>query len=152
MRFEKQVTIHAPRAVVWDILWDIARLAACVPGCQAAETLEPYVRYRATVQEKVGPFRVTVPLDIDILEHQGPERLLARARGRDSVVQSHVKVELALALLEVDPQRTALQVQADVVVLGKLGTLGHSVIVRKGEDIVAQFATALQAEIQKERG
>jgi len=79
MRFEKQVTIHAPRAVVWDCLWDIARLASCIPGCQVAETIEPYVHYRATVQEKVGPFRVTVPLDIDILEHQGPERLLARA-------------------------------------------------------------------------
>ena len=61
-------------------------------------------------------------------------------------------MELAIALTEVDPQHTALQVQADVVVLGKLGTLGHSVIVRKGEDIVAQFATALQAELQQERG
>jgi CO/xanthine dehydrogenase Mo-binding subunit len=50
--------------------------------------------------------------------------------GGDGVVQSHVKVELAIALTEVDPQHTALQVQADVVVLGKLGTLGHSVIVR----------------------
>jgi carbon monoxide dehydrogenase subunit G len=152
MRFERQVTIHAPRAVVWDFLWDIARLTSCVPGCQAAETVEPYVHYRATVQEKVGPFRVTVPLDIDILEYQGPERLLARAHGRDRVVQSHVKVELALALVEIDPQHTVLQVQADVVVLGKLGTLGHSVIVRKGEDIVDQFATAMQAELQQGRG
>lgn len=152
MRFEKQVTIQAPRPVVWDFLWDIARLASCVPGCQAAATVEPYVHYRATVQEKVGPFRVKVPLDIDILEHKSPERLRARAHGRDSMVQSHVKVELAVILTEVDLQRTALQVQADVVVLGKLGTLGHSVIVRKGEDIVDQFALALQAEIQKERG
>jgi alkanesulfonate monooxygenase SsuD/methylene tetrahydromethanopterin reductase-like flavin-dependent oxidoreductase (luciferase family) len=43
----------------------------------------------------------------------------------------------------------SLQVQADVVVLGKLGTLGHSVIVRKGEEIFDQFATALQAEIRR---
>jgi carbon monoxide dehydrogenase subunit G len=151
MRFEKQITIHAPRTVVWDCLWDISRVAACVPGCQAAETVEPYAHYQATVQEKVGPFRVNVPLQIDILEHTSPERLLARAHGRDSMVQSHVKVELVLALAEIDPQRTALQVQADVVVLGKLGTLGHSVIVRKGEEIFDQFATALQAELQQER-
>jgi hypothetical protein len=59
-----------------------------------------------------------------------------------------VKVERALALTEVDPQHTALQVQADVVVLDKLGTLGHRVIVRKGEDRVEQFATARQAELQ----
>jgi uncharacterized protein len=152
MRFAKEVTIQAARQVVWDFLWDISRLASCVPGCQAVETLEPYVRYQATVQERVGPFRVKVPLHIDIVEHKAPERLIARASGRDSIAQSYVKVELALALLEVDPQSTALQVQADVAVLGKLGTLGHGVIVRKGEEIVEQFATAVQAELQEERG
>jgi uncharacterized protein len=152
MRFEKQVTVKAPRQVVWDLLWDIARLTLCVPGCQSAEMIAPYARYRAIIQEKVGPFRLTVPLDIDIAEHNAPQRLIARASGRDRLLQSHVKVELALTLLEVDPQSTALQVETDVAVLGKLGTLGHSVIIRKGEDIVDQFATALQTEIQKERG
>ena len=152
MRFAKQVTIHAPRAVVWDFLWDISKVAACIPGCQTAETLDPYMHYRATVEEKVGPFRLHVPLDIDILERIGPERLVAQARGQDSVARSHVKVALALTLMEVGPHRTALQVQADVTVMGKLGTLGHSVIVRKGEAIVEQFATALQAGLQPERG
>lgn len=151
MRFVKQVTIHAPRVVVWDFLWDISKVAACIPGCQTAETLAPYTRYRATVQEKVGPFRLNVPLAIDILERLSPERLVAQARGQDSVVHSHVKVDLALALTEVDQHSTALQAQVDVVVMGKLGTLGHSVIVRKGETIVEQFAAALQAALQQER-
>jgi carbon monoxide dehydrogenase subunit G len=151
MRFAKQVTLQAPHQVVWDLLWDIKKLASCVPGCQSAEMVDPYVRYRATVQEKVGPFRLTVPLDIDIVEHTAPRRLIARASGRDRLLQSHVKVELSLTLHEVDPQSTTLQVETDVAVLGKLGTLGHSVIIRKGEDIVDQFAAALQAEIEKER-
>jgi carbon monoxide dehydrogenase subunit G len=152
MRFEQQMTVHAPRAVLWDVLWDISRLAACIPGCQGAQVVEPYTRDTATIQERVGPFRVNVPLDIDILEQQRPERLRARAHGRDSMVQSHVKVELTLALTEVDLQHTVFQVQADVVVLGKLGTLGHSMMVRKGEEIFGRFATALQAELRKERG
>jgi carbon monoxide dehydrogenase subunit G len=152
MRFVKQVTIHAPRAVVWDCLWDIPKVAACIPGCHTAETLAPYTHYKATVQEKVGPFRLNVPLDIDILERLSPERLVAQARGQDSVARSHVKVDLALDLIEVDQHSTALQVQADVAVLGKLGTLGHSVIVRKGEAIVEQFATSLQAMLQQQCG
>jgi carbon monoxide dehydrogenase subunit G len=151
MRFAKQVTIQAPRQVVWDLLWDVTKLASCVPGCQSAVMIDPHARYRATVQEKVGPFRLTVPLDISIVEHNAPQRLIARASGRDRLIQSHVKVELALTLHEVDPQSTALQVETDVAVSGKLGTLGHSVIIRKGEDIVDQFAAALQAKIEKER-
>jgi uncharacterized protein len=137
---------------VWDLLWDVSRVASCVPGCQSTEIVDPFARYRATVQEKVGPFRLTVPLDIDIVEHNAPQRLFARASGRDRLLHSHVKVELVLTLLEVDPQHTALQVETDVAVLGKLGTLGHSVIIRKGEDIVDQFATSLQTELQKGRG
>ena len=45
---------------------------------------------------------------------------------------------------------TTLQMSADVTVLGKLGTLGHSVIVRRGEAIVAQFASALQTPLAQE--
>jgi carbon monoxide dehydrogenase subunit G len=82
MRFAKRVTVQAPRQVVWDLLWDIARLASCVPGCQSAEMIDPYARYRATVQEKVGPFRLTVPLDIDIVEHNAPQRLIACSNAR----------------------------------------------------------------------
>jgi len=152
MRFVKQVTIHAPRAVVWDFLWDISKVAACIPGCQTAEMPTPSTRYKATVQEKVGPFRLNVPLDIDILERLSPERFVAQARGQDSMVRSHVKVHLTLALTEVDEHNTVLQAQVDVAVMEKLGTLGRSVIVRKGETIVEQFAAALQAVLQQESG
>ena len=82
MRFAKQVTGQAPRQVAWDLLWNIARLASCVPGCQSAAIVDPYARYRATVQEKVGPFRLTVSLDIDIVEHDAPQRLIAREWAR----------------------------------------------------------------------
>jgi carbon monoxide dehydrogenase subunit G len=58
-------------------------------------------------------------------------------------VQSLVKVELEVALAEAGLQTTTLQLSADVTVLGKLGTLGHSVIIRRGEVLAEQFATAI---------
>jgi len=53
-------------------------------------------------------------------------------------------------LVETSAQMTTRQMSADVTVLGKLGTLGHSVIVRRGEAIVAQFASAIQAALAQE--
>jgi carbon monoxide dehydrogenase subunit G len=102
------------------------------------------------VRDKVGPFTLRVPLAVEVLEVTAPERLRARAQGRDAAVQSLVKVELTLVLGETSAQATTLQVGADVTVLGKLGTLGHSVIVRRGEAIVAQFASAIQAALGQE--
>ena len=101
------------------------------------------------VRDKVGPFTLRVPLAVEVLEATAPERLRARAQGRDAAVQSLVKVELTLVLVETSAQ-TTLQLTADVTVLGKLGTLGHSVIVRRGEAIVGQFASAIQAALGQE--
>lgn len=150
MRFEQQITVDTPRQVVWDFLWDVPRLVACVPGCDGVEEIEPQKRYQTTVNEKVGPFRVTVPLTIEVVENTAPERIVAHASGKDTMVQSHVKVDLDVTLIEVEAQITELQMGAEVAVLGKLGTLGHSVIVRKGNEIVSQFVSALQAALQQE--
>jgi carbon monoxide dehydrogenase subunit G len=148
MQFEKQVQVECPRQEVWELLWDVPRVVKCIPGCDAAETIEPYRQYQATIQERVGPFKIRIPLNIDVVTHQPPEHLVATAQGRDGKLQSHIKIELDLKLAALSPHTTTLHVQADVAVLGKLGTLGHSVIVRKGNDIVEQFSTALQAELQ----
>jgi carbon monoxide dehydrogenase subunit G len=150
MRFVTQMTVHVPRQSVWDLLWDVPRLTACVPGCEAVEEIEPGTRYQAVVRDKVGPFRLRVPLAVEVLEATAPTRLRARAQGRDMAVQSLVKVDLTLVLVEPSAQTTTLQVEAEVTVLGKLGTLGHSVVVRRGEAIVAQFAGAMQAALGEE--
>ena len=150
MRFETQVVVHVPRQSVWGFLWDVSRLTACIPGCEAVQEIEPATRYQAVVRDKVGPFTLRVPLDIEVLEATAPERLRARAQGRDTAVQSLVKMDLTLVLVETSAQATTLQVGADVTVLGKLGTLGHSVIVRRGEAIVAQFASAIQVALGQE--
>jgi uncharacterized protein len=152
MRFEKQVTVDVPRQAVWDFLWDVTRLTPCVPGCERVEALAPYQRYRATVRDRVGPFKVQVPLEIDVLTTLAPERLAARAQGKDTAVQSLVKVEIDVALLATTPTTTLLQLAAEVAVLGKLGTLGHSIIVRRGNAIIEQFATAIQAALHNEEG
>src|SRR5215831_7012975 len=150
MRFATQVVVHVPRQSVWDFLWDVPRLTACVPGCEAVQVIAPNTRYQAVVRDKVGPFTLRVPLAVEVLEATAPAQLRARAQGRDAAVQTQVKVELTLVLVETSAQMTTLQMSADVTVLGKLGTLGHGVIVRRGEAIVTQFASALQAALGQE--
>lgn len=150
MQFTRQIRVPAPRQQVWDFLWDVPRLIACVPGCENVEEIEPRQRYRALVKERVGPFKVSIPLQIEVLEDVAPERLVARASGRDGIIRGHVNVELTMVLREVGGSETLLELSTDVAVLGKLGTLGHSVIVRKGDAIVGHFATALQAVFGQE--
>jgi hypothetical protein len=148
LKVEREIRIGAPRAKVWDFLWDVPRLAACIPGASDVRAIEEGKRYAAVVADKVGPFRVKFPLEIEVLEAQAPERLRARAGGRDTAVDGLVKVELDVALTDVEGG-TGFRLAADIAVLGKLGTLGHSVIVRRGNDIVDRFAAAVRAQLEK---
>lgn len=147
MIVDREVAIAVPPQRVWDFLWDVPRLAACIPGAKDVTTVEEGKRYTAVVGEKVGPFRVSFPLQIDVLEVEPPTRLRARAGGRDAAVDGIVKVDLNVSLTPT-AGGTALHLVADINVLGKLGTLGHSVIVRKGADIVDRFAAAVRAQLE----
>jgi len=147
VKVEREVTIAASREAVWNFLWDVPRLAACIPGAKDVQTVEERRRYTAVVAEKVGPFKVQFPLTIEVVEVQAGERLRARANGRDAAVDGLVKVDLDVTVTPADTG-TTLKVAADISVLGKLGTLGHSVIVRKGTDIVDRFAEAVRAQLE----
>lgn len=148
MRFEKGVAIGAPREKVWAFLWDLPRLAACVPGCHEARVEEEQRRYAATVRERVGPIKVEFPLQSEVLEMQAPEHMRGRAEGRDPKVDGLVKIELDLRLVGAGVEGTALQFVTYLVILGKLGTLGHAIIIRKADDVVTQLAAAVKARLE----
>lgn len=148
MKFEKTVTVKASREAVWKLLWDVPRVAACIPGCKEAKVVEEGKRYSATVAERVGPFKVEFPLSIEVLEAHAPERLKARAGGRDGKVDGMIKVELDLHLVEAG-ESTEMRLTTDVNILGKLGTLGHSMIIRKGDEVVGKFAEGLRAQLEQ---
>jgi len=147
VKVEREIRIGAPRDAVWAFLWDVPRLAACLPGARDVRALEDGKRYAALVAERVGPFKVQFPLEIEILDVQPPGRLRARAGGRDASVDGIVKVDLDVSL-DAAEGGTVLRLAAEIAVLGKLGTLGHSVIVRKGAEIVDRFATAMRSRLE----
>ncbi|MCL6641329.1 MAG: SRPBCC family protein [Candidatus Rokubacteria bacterium] len=150
MEFTREIPTAASPEGVWALLWDVERLARCIPGCQSARAVEPPVRYEATVAERVGPFKVTFPLDIEVLEAQAPKRLRAKATGRDASVGSSLQLQLDLAI-EPAGDRTVLRLRAEVSVLGKLAALGGGMIRRKADEIMDRFAQALRRELDGDR-
>ena len=145
MRVAREVALAAPTERVWQALWDVPRMVACVPGCVDAREVEPRRRYQARMSQKVGPIALSVPLDIRVTE-EGPGRLVLEARGRDGLVAAEVQMSVRLAL-EVAAPGSRLAVEAEGRVLGKLGALGASVIQRRAEELVDEFTTRLRAAI-----
>ncbi len=150
LRFEKEIEIRKPRGDVWKFLWDIDRFIACVPGCKEAGTVEPRKSYKAKIVEKVGPFRVEFPMQIDVLQSEELSYIKAQASGSDNRVGSRMKVELEVGLKEQAEDKTLLSLTASVDILGKLAALGHSIIKRKADQVMEEFAQALRRQLEGE--
>lgn len=147
MIFENSIEIDVPRDTAWDFLWDVDRLISCVPGCEEAATVEAGKLYNARMVARVGPFKVTFPIKIEVLESEPKQRIKARASGSDNKIGSHLKVELDVSLEE-KGDATVVSFVASVDILGKLATLGHSIIKRKADNDVAAFAQAVKKELE----
>jgi carbon monoxide dehydrogenase subunit G len=144
MEFVDEVTLSTGPARTWETLVDFRRIAACVPGCENVEELEPLAKYRAMMRQRVGPFRLDVPLDIDVHDVVPGETIRARARGRDSLTQTAVNATLTVTLTPAGAG-TRLGVVTDLHVTGRVAALGHAVIKRRSEENFAEFARRLRA-------
>jgi carbon monoxide dehydrogenase subunit G len=91
MKFEKEISVAVKPDRVWAFLWDVDRVARCLPGCKEAKTIVPHERYEAVVSERMGPFKVQFPLEIEVLEGQGT--------GSRLVIHSEVGILGKLAAL-----------------------------------------------------
>ena len=148
MKIEKEITVDVSPERVWDFLWDVERVARCIPGCSDVQVVEPQRSYKATVAEKVGPFRVSFPLTIAVTELEAPRHLQVRASGADTKVASNLKATLDLWLTESQGNGTTIGIVTDLAVLGKLGALGHSVISRKADENIQRFSAALRQQLE----
>jgi uncharacterized protein len=145
MRVTRELTVAAAPERVWQTLWDVPRMVACVPGCVEAREVEPRRRYEARMSQKMGPISLSVPLDIQVTE-EAPGRLALQARGRDRLLAAEVQMSVRLAV-EAAGAGSRLAVEAEGRVLGKLGALGAAVIQRRAEELVDEFAARLRGAI-----
>jgi uncharacterized protein len=145
MRVARELTLPSPTERVWAALWDVSRMVACVPGCEEAREVEPRRRYQARMSQRVGPIALSVPLEI-VVTDDGPDGLALQARGRDRWLAAEVQMSVRLAVAAAGTG-SRLTVEAEGRVLGPLGALGASVIQRRAEELVDEFAARLRGVV-----
>ena len=147
MHFEQRVEVGATPEKVWEFLWDIERLARCLPGCEEVKEVEPHQRYAVTVGERVGPFKVRFEMDVQVVEQQPQKLVRLKAVGADKKMGASNRVELEVKLEELASGGTALDVVADIQVMGRIASLGQVMIKRKAQDVVEKFAKAIAEQL-----
>lgn len=145
--------LEASPETVWRLLRDTPRLAGLLPGVENVTPIDEagVEAYDATVEDKIGPFKITLSLKLRVIEAAEPSLLRASLKGSDSLNLNRVSGTLQAALSTVSgTPGTKMHVEALVEILGKLATLGAVPIRRRTTQLFGEFARNIQEQIAGE--
>jgi carbon monoxide dehydrogenase subunit G len=143
MEFKMSMVVPATPAELWSTLLDVPRISSCIPGCDNVEEIERLATYKATVKQKIGPFKIEVPADIVVESITEPSHVRTRATGRDKFTGTRLAVVLDVTVTPQDAGST-FAVEAKVDVQGRLASMGFSVIKRRVDQNFEEFEKKLK--------
>ena len=143
----ENLELNAAAPAVWQLLRNTEKLAALVPGVQKVERVDSPDKeaYRVQVMEKVGPFKVTMKLEIAVTSAVELQSLAASVKGGDTTGLSRATGTVAVAL-KPSEAGTSMEFAVNVEVLGKLAALGAPVIRRRVTELFNEFGKNVTAE------
>ena len=133
---------------IWPLFFDLARMATLIPGCENVEEQVPFASYSAVMNQKIGPFKMSVPTLIVVEQIQEPAHVTVRAAGRDKFTGTTLAVLLSVDLEAVTQGGTRLEINSEIQIAGRLATLGFPVVKKKSEELFAEFERRLRAELE----
>ncbi|HWF37539.1 MAG TPA: SRPBCC domain-containing protein [Candidatus Acidoferrales bacterium] len=158
LNLAEDLKLNASPEEVWTLLRDTPRFAGLLPGVESVKALENAEgeAYAAVVHDKIGPFKVTLNLELRVIEASEPALLKASLKGADSHNLNRVSGTLQAALTPADANGssstagTKMRFEASVEVLGKLATLGAIPMKRRTAQLFGEFARNIQGQFTRE--
>jgi uncharacterized protein len=149
LEMTKVAEVEAPPAAAWGLIRDVPRLGGCIPNVSDLKAVEEDRRYSAVVSDKLGPFRVQVPVQIDLTSVEEPRRIVADLAGNDSRGQARVRGTLEATIAPAGAgSRLTLGMRLEV--LGRLAALGAAPMRRRADEIFGEFARRVERELGAE--
>ncbi len=147
LKVSEELSLGASQDEVWKLLRDTPRLAALLPGVEKVTPLdEPGAEaYHAKASDKIGPFKVSLNLEIRVTDAREPVSLKAAIKGSDSIGLNRITGSLHITLVPASPS-AQMRFEAEIEILGKLATLGAAPIRRRVMEKFTEFARNIQAQ------
>jgi carbon monoxide dehydrogenase subunit G len=136
---------EAPREVVWEVLNDPARMAKTMPGVQSFDVQDDR-HWRANVVVPLGLGGLKMSINFEKTEERKPDfaKLHAEGTGVAALLKMDTQFELSDA-----SGGTEMKWEADVHLLGQVGSMGQRVLQPIVNQQVQNVLTALDAQVSE---
>lgn len=140
--------VAAPLAEAWLLLNDLETIADCMPGAQL-DSVEGDT-FSGTMKMKLGALSLQFRGSGMVVERDDTSHsIVMEGRGKDAKGTGTANANVSVSLTESPDKRTAVAVETDLNVSGRLAQLGHSAMRDVGDRMAQQFATALEERLAR---
>jgi carbon monoxide dehydrogenase subunit G len=145
VKVEGTKTFEAPRETVWEVLNDPARMAKTMPGVQGFEVQDDK-HWKANVVIPLGLGGLKMSINFEKTEERKPDyaRLHAKGTGVGAMLSMDTQFELSES-----GGATEMKWQADVHLLGQVGSMGQRVLQPIVNQQVQNVLGALDAQVRE---
>ena len=145
MNVEGERTFEAPRDTVWQVLNDPASMAKTMPGVESFDVHDDR-RWTANVKIPLGLGGLKMKVDMEKTEEREPE--FAKMAIKGNGVGAVMNMQTSFHLTDAD-RRTTMNWEADVHILGPVGSMGQRVLQPIVNQQVESVLSALDQQVQE---
>ncbi|MEJ2374669.1 MAG: SRPBCC domain-containing protein [Pseudolabrys sp.] len=143
MKVEGEISVDAPRDVVFSRLSDARFFASCIDGVFDLTEIDP-THYSASFATKIAYMRFNFKVNVEMSRVSPPEEIEAKIEGTPLGAVGRLTASAGTRLTEADG-KTGIHYTIDATLTGKLGSIGQPVLKAKAKEMEKQFAQRLTA-------
>jgi uncharacterized protein len=146
MIIEGGFAVKAPLQKLWETLFDVQALAACLPGAEKIEQLDE-TTYDVTMKQKVGIVKVTMRGKQKLTKVEAPTHLELEGEAEDLTKLGHMKDKVTMDLTDKGNGEVQISYKIDVSMVGKLAMFGDRIMRSKANEVEKDFVKNLQKKL-----
>ena len=152
MNFKENFNVESDRQNLWDFLMDVHKVASCMGGVEELSVIDTD-RYRGVMLVRMGPVKLRFKGDVDVTSRDRENwTATVSASANDAKAGGGFKGSLQMELSKVSNSTTALVLDLETTLLGKIGELGRPLIKRKVSSMMRDFSEALTLAVNETPG
>ncbi len=138
-----EITLPAPRDIVFSVLRDAPFFASCVEGVRDLKEIDA-THYDAVLQTKVAYVNFTFKVSVEVTRLSPPDRIEAKIEGTPLGIVGRFTAVSTTDLIEAGSE-TLVKYAIDANLTGKLGSMGQPVVKAKAKEMERKFAEKMRA-------
>ena len=147
---EKVFSMPAPAERAWQLLQDIERVAACMPGARITERVDER-HYKGAVAVRFGPANLSFRGELEIAAIEPATRTLRLlGKGTDTSGGSAASLDLTGHIDAIDAASCNLLGRSEVSISGRVATFGGRMADAVAEQVLRQFAANFSAALEEQ--